>query len=130
GLHLSLPLELSNRPGPPQDTLVHILGNKKILRTRDVFSGAIAKPEIEDLLRSTLVRIARSELDWDVREIVSKQPHRRTVDIFTAEIDDFSKYRLAKAYLHWTRDHSATDLTEDERKSWVELIKRVNRALK
>ena len=113
-----------------QDTLVHTLGNKKILRTRDVVSGAITKPEIEDLLRTTLVRIAESELGWDVREMASKQPHRPTVDIFTAAIDDFSKYRLAKAYLRWTRDHNATDLTEDERKSWVELIKRVNRVLK
>ena len=113
-----------------QETLIHTLGNKNILRTRDVCSGAIAKSEIEDLLRATLVGIAQSELGCDVTEVASKQPRRPIVDIFTAEIGHFSKYRLAKAYLRWTRDHSATDLTENERKSWVELIKRVNRALK
>ena len=113
-----------------QETLMHTLGNKNILRTRDVCSGAITKSEIEDLLRTTLVGIAQSELGWDVTEVASKQPRRPIVDIFTAEINHFSKYRLAKAYLRWTRDHSATDLTEDERNSWVELIKRVNRVLK
>ena len=113
-----------------QETLIHTLGNRKILRTGDVCPGAVTKPEIEDLLRNTLVAIAQSELDSDVREVATKQPHRPIADIFAAEIGDFSKYRLAKAYLHWTREHSAADLTEDERNSWVELIKRANRALK
>ena len=113
-----------------QETLIHALGNKNILRTGDVCAGAIIKPEIEDLLRNTLVGMARSELDWDVKQVASKQPQRPIVDIFAAEIDDFSKYRLAKAYVRWTRDHNAADLTEEERSSWVELIKRVNRALR
>ena len=113
-----------------QEILVHTLGNKNILRTSDVCPGAITKPEIEDLLRNTLVAVAKTELNWDVTEVVTKQPKRPIVDIFAAEIGDFSKYRLAKAYLRWTREHSAADLTEDERSSWVELIKRVNRALK
>ena len=112
-----------------QETLVHILGNKNILRTHDVCPGAITKPEIEDLLRNSLVAIAQSELGWDVAEAATKQPQRPIVDIFTAEIADFSKYRLAKAYLRWTREHSAADLTEDERSSWVDFIKRVNQVL-
>ena len=113
-----------------QEILVHTLGNKNILRTGDVFQGAITKPEIEDLLRHTLIGVAQSELDWDVTEVATKQPRRPIIDIFTTEIDDFSKYRLAKAYLHWTREHSAAELAEYERSSWVELIKRVNRALR
>ena len=113
-----------------QETLIHTLGNKNILRTVDVCPGAITKPEIEDLLRNTLIAIAKSEFGWDVAEVATKQPKRPIVDIFYAEIGDFSKYRLAKAYLRWTREHSATDLTEDERKSWVDLIKRVNRVLR
>ena len=112
-----------------QETLIHTLGNKNILRTGDVCPGAITKPEIEDLLRNTLVAMAQSELGWDVTEVATKQPQRPIVDIFTAGISDFSKYRLAKAYLRWTREHSASDLTEDERSSWVKLIDRVNRAL-
>ena len=89
-----------------------------------------AKPEIEDLLRTTLVAMAQSELGWDVTDVAVKQPQRPIADIFATEIYDFSKYRLAKAYLRWTREHSAADLTEDERRSWVELIKLVNRVLK
>ena len=112
-----------------QETLIHTLGNKNILRTGDVCPGAITKPEIEDLLRNTLVAMAQSELGWDVTAVARKQPQRPIVDIFTAGISDFSKYRLAKAYLRWTREHSASDLTEDERSSWVKLIDRVNRAL-
>ena len=113
-----------------QETLIHTLGNKKILRTGDDCPGAITKPEIEDLLRSTLVSIAQSELGWDISKVATKQPKRAIADIFATEISDFSKYRLAKAYLRWTREHSASDLTKDERSSWVELIKRVNRALR
>ncbi len=113
-----------------QETLVHTLGNKKIVRTGDVCPGSITRPEIEDILRDSLVAIAQSELGWDVTEVAAKQPQRAITDIFAAEIGNFSKYRLAKTYLRWTRDHSAADLTGDERKSWVELIKRVNRALK
>ena len=61
--------------------------------------------------------------------MATHQPQRPIVDIFATKIADFSKYRLAKAYLRWTREHSAADLTEDERSSWVELITLVNRAL-
>ena len=113
-----------------QEALIHTLGNKKILRTGDDCPGAITKPEIEDLLRNTLVAIAQSELGWDITKVATKQPQRAIADIFAAEISDFSKYRLAKAYLRWTREHSALDLTEDERNSWMKLIYRVNRALR
>ncbi|MCY4653732.1 MAG: AAA family ATPase [Dehalococcoidia bacterium] len=113
-----------------QETLVNTLGNRNIIRTGDVCPDAIAKSEIEDLLRNTLVEIARSELGWDVTEVADKQPQRPIADIFAAEINDFSKYRLAKAYIRWTREHSASDLTESERSSWVKLIKRVNQALR
>ena len=113
-----------------QEILIHTLGNKKILRTGDDCPGAITKPEIEDLLRSTLVALAQSELGWDITKVATKQPKRAIADIFAAEVSDFSKYRLAKAYLHWTREHSASDLTEGERSSWAKLIKRVNRALR
>ena len=113
-----------------QETLIHTLGNKKILRTGDVCPGDIKNPEIEDMLRHTLLEVARTQLAWDVTKVAAKQPRRPIVDLFTAEIDGFSKYRLAKAYLRWTRDHCAEDLTEDERIAWGELINRVNRALR
>ncbi len=113
-----------------QEILVHKLGNKNILRTGDVCPGSITEPEIEDLLRTTLVAVAQSEFGDDVTEAATKQPQRPITDVFADELDDFSKYRLAKAYVRWTRGHSAADLTEDERNAWANLIGRVNRALR
>ena len=113
------------------DTLVHTLGNKNILRTADAYSGVVKNPEIEDLLRDTLIDVAKIDLGWDIKEIASKQPARPVVDIFTKEIgkETFSKYHLAKAFLRWTREREATDLTEIERTQWKELIKTINKAL-
>ena len=39
-----------------QDVLVRRLGQKGILRTKDAYAGLVAEPEIEDLLRNTLLR--------------------------------------------------------------------------
>lgn len=113
-----------------QETLVHTLGNKKILRTKDAYTGKVAKPEMEDLLRDTLVKVASDELGWDVGEVASAQDARPIVDIFEAEIPDFSKYRLAKAFLRWARAHEASDLTVDERTQWKSLVTAINRAVK
>ncbi len=113
-----------------QDTLVHTLGNKKILRTKDSYAGKVAKPEIEDLLRETLVRVAHDDLGWDVTATASVQDSRPIVDIFAAEVSEFSKYRLAKAFLRWARTHEASDLTEEERTQWTALIGAINKALK
>ena len=113
------------------DTLVHTLGNKNILRTADAYVGTVKRPEIEDLLRETLIDVAKNKLGWDIEEIAGQQPGRPIVDLFTAEVGvgDFSKYRLAKAFLRWTQEHEATDLTEDELTQWKALIMRINKAL-
>ena len=113
------------------ETLVHTLGNKNILRTADAYAGAVKNPEIEDLLRDTLILVAKTDLGWDIEALAGQQPARPIVDIFTAEIGKkaFSKYHLAKAFLRWTREHEAADLTEAERIQWKELIKAINNAL-
>ena len=113
-----------------QDTLVHALGNKRILRTKDSYSGNVSKPEIEDLLRETLVKVAFDDLGWDVTDTAASQDSRPIVDIFGAEITGFSKYKLAKAFLRRARTHEATDLTTEERKQWSALIGMINKALK
>ncbi len=113
-----------------QDTLVHTLGNKKILRTKDSFSGSVTKPEIEDLLRETLVKVALDDFGWDVRDTAATQPARPIVDIFATEVTDFSKYKLAKAFLRWARAHDASDLSAGERSQWAGLIAAINKALK
>lgn len=113
-----------------QNTLIHTLGNKKILRTKDAYTGNASKPEIEDLLRETLVKVADDQFGWDVSAKAAAQEERPIVDIFKAEINDFSKYKLAKAFLRWSREHEACDLTEEERNQWKNLIDSINKTLK
>lgn len=113
-----------------QDTLVHMLGQKAIVRTKDAYAGAVKQPQIEDLLRETLIDVALLELTWDVRKDAENAPEESIVKVFERVVSDFSKYRLAKAYLRWTRTHNAADLKPDERKAWGELAERITRALK
>lgn len=113
-----------------QETLIHTLGNKNILRTKDSYKGQVATPEIEDLLRETIVEVAKSELGWDITTAAASNTARPIVDVFAKEVPDFSKYRLAKAFLRWTRNHSASDLTANERSQWTSLIASINKALK
>ncbi len=113
-----------------QDVLVHTLGNKRILRTKDAYDGTVKTPEIEDTLRDTLVQIAESELGWHVRATATAQPTRSIIKIFAADIKSFSKYRLAKAFLRWTSTHRVDDLTKEERRWWKKLLASINAALK
>ncbi|MGV8823563.1 AAA family ATPase [Methylibium petroleiphilum] len=113
-----------------QETLVHTLGNKCILRTKDAYSGSVAKPEIEDLLRDTLVGIAKDSLSINVTAEAAAQPGRPIIDLLESTGSGFSKYKLAKAYLRWARDHTASDLTATERDQFKVLIEKINKALK
>jgi predicted ATP-dependent endonuclease of OLD family len=113
-----------------QDDLVQTLGNKAIIRTKDDYTGPVTAPKIEDLLRETLVSVAKSQLEWDVATVAHDQPDRSIVDIFASEVGDFSRYRLAKAFINWTRDHKASDLPHRERGHWKALIERINTTLK
>lgn len=113
-----------------QETLTHTLGNKNIMRTKDYCDNNITHPEIEDLLRDTLVALVKDEYKVDVTATVTAQPNRPIIDVFTEKVPDFSKYKLAKAYVRWTRNHEAKDLTEKERNQWKKLIQDVNKVLK
>lgn len=112
-----------------QENLVHTLGNKNILRTKD-FCINIPKAEIEDLLRETLIQIAKDEFSVDVKVISDSQPTRPIIDIFSKEISNFSKYKLAKAFVRWTRNNDANCLTAMERDNWKKLIQTINKNLK
>ena len=114
-----------------QEVLVHRLGNKRILRTSDYTTPKIDKAEIEDLLRDTLVTVAKSELDWDIISAINTTPNKPIIEIFQKHIGkEFSKYKLAKAFLRWSRDHSASDLTKAEMDGCTNLIHAINSALK
>ena len=112
-----------------QETLVHTLGNKGILRTKDAYTGPVPKPEIEDLLRDTLVKIAKDSLGIDVTAEAAAQPARPIANLFESAGTGFSKYKLAKEYVRWTRDHSAGDLADTERDQFKILIDKINKAL-
>ncbi|MCH8517875.1 MAG: ATP-binding protein [Cyclobacteriaceae bacterium] len=112
-----------------QENLVHTLGNKNILRTKDFVSG-VAKAEIEDLLRETLVKDIKDDYGVDLSAKVTSQPSRPIIDIFASEVTNFSKYKLAKAFVRWTRNHEAKDLTADEQKNLKNLVQQINKALK
>lgn len=112
-----------------QENLVHTLGNKNILRTKD-YCKDMPKAEIEDLLRETLIEIAKNTFGIDVSKTNKSQPNRPIIDIFTAEIENFSKYKLAKAYVRWTRDNVSKDFAEKEREQFISLIQTINKVLK
>ncbi len=112
-----------------QENLVHTLGNKNILRTKDFCSG-ISKPEIEDLLRDTLIVVAKDEFGKDVKTLAASQPTRPIIDIFSSEISDFSKYKLAKAFVRWTRNNKSSNLTANEVQQFQKLIQQINKVLK
>jgi hypothetical protein len=81
-------------------------------------------------LRETLIKIADTELEWDVKQIAETQQSRPIADIFNSQIKDFSKYKLAKAFLRWSRNNGASSLTDNERVQWKALFEQVNKALK
>jgi predicted ATP-dependent endonuclease of OLD family len=113
-----------------QDTLVNALGNKNIIRTKDVYKGLVVKSEIEDLFRNTLVDIAKTQLGWDVESTSVAQPSRSIIDIFSNEITEFSKYRLAKAFIKWSEKNGLVDLRPEEIQGSIDLLERINKALK
>lgn len=112
-----------------QESLIHTLGNNKILRTKD-FCGASKMPEIEDLVASALIEVVKDEYGIDVLPDVEAAPEKSIVKIISSKVPKFSKYKLAKLYLKWTQDHTAEDLSKEERESWAKLFKKVNSALK
>lgn len=112
-----------------QDELVHLLTTKRILRTKEYTNNAGGKPEVEDLLRDSLIKIAKDDLGWDVTTTAQAQPNRPLVAIFKAEIADFSKYKLARGFIKWLGSHEISDLTQPERDGVTKLFKDINKAL-
>jgi hypothetical protein len=116
--------------GEEQDRLVDRLGYEQVIRTKDAYEGPIPSPRIEELLRETLLALSR-DLGWDGSAALDQEG--RPLPIGRAFTDDagfeVSRYRLAKEYVNWTRDHRAFDLTADERVLWMRFLERVNKAL-
>ncbi|MGN0626245.1 MAG: ATP-dependent nuclease, partial [Oscillospiraceae bacterium] len=113
-----------------QDTLINALGNKRILRTKDVYEGQVSTPEIEDILRETLLTISKEQCGWDAFEVALAQEKRPIVNVLESVAKkDFSKYKLAKAFIRWSREHDLSDLQATEIAQAEKLIEKVNKAL-
>jgi predicted ATPase len=113
-----------------QDDLVNALGHKGILRSKDARNG-VRSPRVEDLLRETLLRVGKNRLGWDIANAAAAHPESSIVEVFEKEVGEgFSQYRLAKAFLRWSKDHTASDLSEEERVGWKRLIDKINATLK
>ena len=113
-----------------QDTLVNALSNKRILRTKDIYIGQVSAPEIEDILRNTLLTIAKDQCGWDAITAAKNQEKCPVVDVLNSIAKkDFSKYKLAKAFIRWSREHELKDLQPNEIVQAEKLIERVNKAL-
>ena len=109
---------------------MNALSSKRILRTKDAYTGKVANAEIEDMLRDTLLQIAKDELGWDAIGMAGTQSSRPVVDILSSVAKkDFSKYKLAKAFIRWSRDHSLSDLQQNEIEQSINLIAKINKAL-
>jgi predicted ATPase len=113
-----------------QDELVKLLSSKRILRTKDYCNPSANHPEIEDLLRDTLVEVARSDLGWDISATATAQPDRPIIDILRKDIGGFSKYKLVRAFIRWLSSHDITQLSAREQAGVVKLFADINRALK
>jgi len=114
-----------------QDILVTTLGNKRIIRTKDCYKGIVSNPEIEDILRLTLIAIGKDFLSWDIELKATSQVSRPVTDIFFEVIgSSFSKYRLAKAFLNWSRNHTLFDLNDEEILQCEALVDKINKSLK
>lgn len=112
-----------------QDELVAMLQKKRILRTKDFAPGAVNGPEIEDLLRQTLVAVAKDRCGWDVEQVAASQPQRRLIDILTKEATGFSKLKLARAFMHWLGENGFEGLTSDEQEAVKKFFAAISKAL-
>jgi hypothetical protein len=96
---------------------------QRILSVADFYKGAVEMPEVEDLVRDTLLSVAHDELGLDT---IDEQAQRRVRDVL--EAPPISKYRLAKAFIRWMRTHGWDDLQSHEQDMLRSLFIAVNDA--
>lgn len=114
-----------------QDNLVLVLGKHNILRTKDSYLGDVKKPEIEDLIRNTLVKIAKENFGWDVESKANSQSSRSIVDIFEESYKkEFSKLKLSKEFIRWSAVHKFDELEQNEKENVTSLINLINKSFK
>ncbi len=121
--------DVSGTAAAEDEAFVHLMKKERIYVVGDFYDGPVRQPELEDLLRDTLLRVARDELGIDAYERAAAQPSRSVCDLLGDGIGrSFSKHRLAKAFIRWMRNRGWPDLSERERYVLQELFEAVNQA--
>ncbi len=113
-----------------QDNLVGLLTAKRIHRTKDYYNGLVKQPEIEDLLRDSLLKVANSELGLNAIAKAATQPTRPIVQILKTQGSSFSKDRLARRFIRWLATNGVAALTLQEREAFTKLFAGINSSLK
>jgi hypothetical protein len=121
--------DAAGRAAAEDEAFVHLMKKERIYFVGDFYDGIVEQPELEDLLRTTLLRVARDELGIDAFERAVAQPRRSVCDVLGDGVGrSFTKYGLAKAFLRWMRYHGFADLSDQERYVVLELFAAVNQA--
>jgi hypothetical protein len=123
-------LDSASEEAVKQEVLAQKLGHRGLIRIRDGYAGKVRAPQIEDLLRATLIRVAKEQLSWDVSAEAAAKPEQAITDVFASHAPGFSRYKLARAYLKWSGEHEANELEADERTQWFNLFGKINSALR
>ena len=113
----------AGRAAAGEDAFVRLMREQRILSVADFYKGAVEMPEVEDLVRDTLLSVAHDELGLDT---IDEQAQRRVRDVL--EAPPISKYRLAKAFIRWMRTHGWDDLQSHEQDMLRSLFIAVNDA--
>jgi predicted ATPase/energy-coupling factor transporter ATP-binding protein EcfA2 len=120
----------SDSAGEEQEVLALRLGHRGIIRIRDAYAGKLKAPRIEDLLRSTLIKVAKEQLGWDISAAAAANPDQAMTEVFASHVNGFTRYKLAKAYVQWTSERDAKEIEANERAQWFNLIGKINSALR
>jgi hypothetical protein len=111
------------------EAFIHLMKKERIYTVGDFYNGPVEQPEFEDLLRETLLRVARDELGVDAYERAAEEPSRPICEVLGEGAGrSLSKHRLAKAFIHWMREHNWDDLPEHEHTPLLALFGAMNQA--
>ena len=113
-----------------RERLMNVAGTKHVIRSKDLADERIDMPTIEDLMRNTIVSVARSELGWDISQQVQSMPDVPILRIFEGNAKEYSRMKLAKAFMNWARPKidAFSTLEEDEQERFEKLIDMINRS--
>lgn len=111
-----------------EEILVYTVGNKNILRVADFCSNEIQGGEVEDIIRNTLFKVFSNYSENKISE-EDKKSSKSLVDILKKADKNFSKYKLAKEFLKWSKEHNINDLEESEKNNCQKLVDTINKRL-